>query len=280
MQEHDGIKKLIECGSCTVNDSTKRNFSVSELELAAVEMALRKMRLMTVGNDNIVVRTDHLPLIGILKKPLEKIETKRLMKFAERLQDYSFVIEYVEGSKNHIADAFSRNPVQHPDKFEPVVENRLMVNLITDFKGKEMCSMEDLKNIAKNDADYNEIMRAITDGLEARNLPPNHPGRMYKSDWDLLAINEDLITIGDRILIPKGARKDIMRVLHTPHLGKNKTVALARSLYYWKQMTKDIEQLVDECEKCQVHGTFQQKETLKQTFAEHPMQMNSVDLAE
>ena len=45
-------------------------------------------------------------------------------------------------------------------------------------------------------------------------------------------------------------------------------------------MTKDIEQLVDECEKCQVHGTFQQKETLKQTFAEHPMQMNSIDLAE
>ena len=68
IQELDGIKKLIECGSCTVNESTKRNFSVSELELAAVEMALRKMRLMTVGNDNIIVRTDHLPLIGILKK--------------------------------------------------------------------------------------------------------------------------------------------------------------------------------------------------------------------
>merc|ERR1711893_420978 len=205
MQEHDGIKKLIECGSCTVNDSTKRNFSVSELELAAVEMALRKMRLMTVGNNNIVVRTDHLPLIGILKKPLEKIETKRLMKFAERLQDYSFAMEYVEGSKNHVADAFSRNPVQHPDKFETIMDNRLMVNLISEFQGKEMCSMEDLKNIAKNDADYKEIMRAITDGLQARNLPPNHPGRMYKSDWDLLAINEDLITIGDRILIVFGA---------------------------------------------------------------------------
>ena len=96
MQEVDGVKKLIECGSCTINDSTKRNFSVSELELAAVEMALRKMRLMTVGNNNIIVRTDHLPLIGILKKPLEKIETKRLMKFAEKLQDYSFVMQYIE----------------------------------------------------------------------------------------------------------------------------------------------------------------------------------------
>ena len=70
IQEVNGIKKLIECGSCTINDSTKRNFSVSELELAAVEMALRKMRLMTVANENIVIKTDHLPLLGILKKPL------------------------------------------------------------------------------------------------------------------------------------------------------------------------------------------------------------------
>ena len=280
IQEVDGVKKLIECGFCTINDSTKRNFSVSELELAAVEMALRKMRLMTVGNNNIIVRTDHLPLIGILKKPLEKIETKRLMKFAEKLQDYSFIMQYIEGSKNHVADAFSRNPVRKIDESEPIVENRLMVNLISDFKGKEMCSMEDLKEIAKNDNDYNEIKRAICEGINAKNLPPNHPGRMYKSDWDLLAINDDLITIGDRIVIPKGARKDIMRVLHIPHLGKNKTVALARSLYYWKQMTKDIEQLIDECERCQIHGNLQQKETLKQTFAEHPMQMNSLDLAE
>ena len=96
--------------------STKRNFSVSELELAAVEMALRKMRLMTVANENIVIKTDHLPLLGILKKPLEKIETKRLMKLAEKLQDYSFVIEYIEGSKNDVADAFSRNPVNRRTK--------------------------------------------------------------------------------------------------------------------------------------------------------------------
>ena len=31
IQEVNGMKKLIECGSCTINDSTKRNFSVSEL---------------------------------------------------------------------------------------------------------------------------------------------------------------------------------------------------------------------------------------------------------
>ena len=62
----------------------KRNWSVSELELQAIELCLRKMRLLTIGNKDLTVKTDHLPLLGILKKPLDKIETRRLMKLAER----------------------------------------------------------------------------------------------------------------------------------------------------------------------------------------------------
>ena len=85
LQEKEGVKRLVECGSATISDAMRRNFSVSELELSAVLTSLRKMRLLTVGNPNVIVRTDHLPLIGILKKPLDKIETRRLMKMAERL---------------------------------------------------------------------------------------------------------------------------------------------------------------------------------------------------
>merc|ERR1711963_87863 len=111
IQEDNGIRKLVECGSCTISDGNRRNFSVSELELAAVEMALRKMRLMTLGNKNIQVKTDHQPLVSIVKKPLEKIESKRLLKLVEKLQQYTFEIQYVEGIKNEIADALSRSPV-------------------------------------------------------------------------------------------------------------------------------------------------------------------------
>ena len=243
-------------------------------------MALRKMRLMTIGNDKIIVKTDHLPLIGILKKPLEKIETKRLMKFAERLQDYSFKIEYVQGIKNEVADALSRNPVTKQNVVEHNIENRLMVNLISEFQGKEVCSMKQLKGIAKNDNDYRLIKDALQDGIKAKDITPDHPARPYKADWNLLAINQDLITIGDRILVPKGARKDILRGLHISHLGLKKTASLAKTLYYWKNMSKEIEQLIDGCKKCQVHARFQSKESLKQTFAEGPMNMNSADIAQ
>ena len=264
---------MIECGSCTISDSSRRNFSVSELELAAVEMALRKMRLMTVGNNNLVIKTDHLPLIGIMKKPLEKIETKRLMKLAEKLQDYSFKLEYIQGAKNEVADALSRNPITDPTGEDINIDNRLMVNLVSEFTGKNFCSMTELKKLASVDNDYQLIKTALQDNVAVTAIPPQHPARMYKSDWNLLAINNELITLGDRILIPKSARKDILRGLHTSHLGRNKTIALARTLYYWKNMTKDIEQLVEQCDKCQRHASFQQKETLKQTFAKGPMHL-------
>ena len=280
VQETNGIRKLIECGSCTISDSNRRNYSVSELELAAVEMALRKMRLMTVGNNNLVIKTDHLPLIGIMKKPLEKIETKRLMKLAEKLQDYTFKLEYIQGARNEVADALSRNPVTSDQDEGGQIDNKLMVNLVSEFTGRNYCSMYALKKLAAGEKDYQLIKSAIQENVAVTAIPPQHPARMYKSDWNLLAINDDLITLGDRILVPKNARKDILNGLHTSHLGRNKTIALARTLYYWKNMAKDIEQLVEQCEKCQQHARFQQKETLKQTFAKGPMHMNSADLAQ
>ena len=140
--------------------------------------------------------------------------------------------------------------------------------------------MADLTEIAKSDPNYQSIKSAIVEGTQTKDLPPDHPGRVYKADWNLLAVDGELITIGDRILVPKNARKDILKNLHIAHLGQHKTLALARTLYYWKQMQRDIIQLIEECETCQVHANFQAKEPLKQTVAEGPMHMNSVDIAE
>ena len=56
------------------------------------------------------------------------------MKLAEKLQDYSFTLEYIQGAKNEVADALSRNPVSTPEDATEI-DNRLMVNLVSDFTG-------------------------------------------------------------------------------------------------------------------------------------------------
>ena len=278
VQEQNGAKRLIECGSSTIPDAVKKNYSVCELELHCVEMALRKMRMLTVGNDKLTVKTDHQAIIGVLAKPLEKIETRRLMKLAEKLQQYRFKIEFVSGIRNEVADAFSRNPVSSYDNDDFDTIN-VIVNQLNLLEDQPPLDLAKLKDLAEKDEDYQKIRQAVLNGVTARNLPPDHPARPYKPDWHLLGTEDNLVVFGERILVPKAARKDILKMLHFSHLGRQKTNALASQLYYWKGMTKEIGQLIDSCEPCQTYSNFQQKEPLQQTFAQFPMEMNSVDLA-
>ena len=279
-QTIDGARRLIECGSSTIPEAAKRNFSVIELELACVEMAMRKLKMMTIANPNVEVKTDHQAIIGVLKKPLDKIESRRLMKLAEKLHQYSFTISHVSGIRNIVADALSRNPVTKHEDDDIDTSNILTINMITDFGGQPPMNIETLRTIAEKDVDYQMIRSAILDGVLASDLPPDHPARPYKPDWHLLGTHDSLITFNDSILVPKAARKEILQMLHFAHLGQQKTTNLANQLYYWKGMSREIEQLVETCEQCQVHSNFLPKEPLQQTFARYPMEMNSVDLAE
>ena len=273
VQEHNGVKYLVECGSSTIPEIARRNFSVSELELAAIELALRKMRLITVANPNVIVKTDHMPLIGILKKPLDKIETRRLMKLAEKLQSYTFQIEHVAGVKNEVADALSRNPVtQHgPDDVD-------VLHVI--FDNDEEITLPVMDRYACQDQDYVKIHQALTNGVRAQNLPPDHPGRRYRDNWHLLGTFGNLVILGDTILVPKALRKEILQKLHFAHLGQLKTIALAKQFYFWRGMSTEIQQLVESCDTCQIHANFQQKETMRPQYASYPMEMNTADLAE
>ena len=273
VQEHQGVKHLVECGSSTIPEIARRNFSVSELELAAIELALRKMRLITVANPNIIVKTDHMPLIGILKKPLDKIETRRLMKLAEKLQSYSFQIEHISGVKNEVADALSRHPVTQHDPNDVDVLHVI-------FDSDEEITLPVMDKYACQDPDYVKIHEAITNGVRAQSLPPDHPGRKYRDNWHLLGTFGNLVILGDTILVPKALRKEILQKLHFPHLGQLKTIALAKQFYFWRGMSTEIQQLVDSCDTCQVHANFQQKETLRPQYATYPMEMNTADLAE
>ena len=44
--------------------------------------------------------------------------------------------------------------------------------------------------------------------------------------------------------------KPILQLLHASHSGMNKTLVLARSLYYWPGMVNDVKQLISRCTAC------------------------------
>lgn len=65
-----------------------------------------------------------------------------------------------------------------------------------------------------------------------------------------LAIENELIMLGQRVVIPLSLRKNILRELHKTHLGISKTKALSRSYVWWPGINSEIENMVLACKPC------------------------------
>lgn len=64
------------------------------------------------------------------------------------------------------------------------------------------------------------------------------------------------------MIVPSALRKEMLQLLHEPHFDIGKTKQRARQIFYWLNMTLDIESFVKCCEICQVNRKAQQKEIL------------------
>ena len=102
--------QLIFAGSRFLKDPESR-YSPIEGEALAVTFALEQARMFVIGCPNLIVATDHQPLVPILNhKRLDLIKNPRLLKLKEKTLMYRFVAQHIPGPLNFAADATSRNP--------------------------------------------------------------------------------------------------------------------------------------------------------------------------
>ena len=86
--------------------SAEENYTVHEQELLAIVDACKTWRHLLVGSE-VTVYTDHNPIRYLWDQP---DLSKRQARWINFLAEYDLTIQYVEGTKNVVADAFSRNP--------------------------------------------------------------------------------------------------------------------------------------------------------------------------
>ncbi|UYV60465.1 K02A2.6-like [Cordylochernes scorpioides] len=113
--------------------------------------------------------------------------------------------------------------------------------------------------------------------LHKKNLPSN-----LKPYWEFkeeLHEWQNLICRGNKLLIPKTQRSDILKILHASHQGINNTIALAKGFIYWPGMNKEIEELINNCSICQQTSRANLKEPLLPHQApEYPWQKVGIDI--
>ncbi len=262
--------KLIQCGSRSLS-TAEANYAVIETEMLAVQWAVNKCHHYLAGADNFTVATDHRPLVGIFAKRMDDVTNPRIVRLREKLARYSFTTAWVEGKTHCVADALSRAPIWDGNKCDEACA-ALVAARPADSK------VEDLSEKANADDRYNAIKEAI--GKPLTSLPPGHPAKELTGVWNTIGTTAGglLVVDGSRILVPAAARAAILKTLHKPHAGIDKTKQAARQLYYWPGMTDDIAAMVNGCEACQKHKPSSKALEMVHTFADRPMEQISADL--
>ena len=86
--------------------------------------------------------------------------------------------------------------------------------------------------------------------------------RPYWSIREQISVHDGLVLKGCQVIIPTQMQPEILRQLHIPHLGQEKTKLLARECVYWPNYNRDIENLIKTCQTWQRFMPLQQSETL------------------
>ena len=64
---------------------------------------------------------------------------------------------------------------------------------------------------------------------------------------EMLSIKSGLITCGNRIIVPREMRPEMLQYIHKGHQGKERCLLRTRNTVFWPKMTYDIQQLIEKC---------------------------------
>ena len=274
---------LVTCGSTTLS-SAQKHYSTCEIEMSSVTWSLKKChRYIFYSPRPIIVYTDHHALVSIFKKTLADLPNSRLQSLREKTLSYNIDVRFIPGKRNIMSDTLSRAPVlDGEEEFTKINPNFIMNTFATFIKSDFIdCDSTSLDNFAKTDDKYLKVIEAWRNqgATPFRNLPTTHPAQDYKSIWNDLSMQGELLVVNDKIVVPPSAIKYVLECLHAnAHAGAARTKATARQLYFWLTLSRDIENMCANCDSCILTLPSQQAESLQQITVTQAAQLYASDI--
>lgn len=269
-----GTEKVIAFASRTLNPA-ERNYSTTEQECLAVVWALEKWRYYLEGRMFTVV-TDHSSLVWVFKT--QKPST-RLIRWALRLQEFSFTVEYRKGKYNTVPDALSRAPVSTADCQFPTCAAVQPARRET--SEDLQISDETIWKAQQADAEILKLYESILDSGEQKVNPATKVTILEDKVYRIVQLPHKTLY---QVYIPIPLRKHLLQIFHdhplSGHLGRYKTYKRLQALAYWPKMSLDVKDYVQCCQTCQVQKPENRRRPgkLQQTMVSRPWEMLGVDI--
>ena len=243
-------------------------------------MVTEKFHDYLYGNHFIVV-TDNNPLTYVLSSAKLDATGHRWLAL---LGSYNFQLSYRSGRANANADGLSRRPPETVEMFPDVVKaisqaytvkrdacpyaETLIVNnksLLADSIPSESTKLKDIDWAKEQSADVT-LKRVIqllrTDNCQHKNelMKESPEVCKYVREWQKFSLIDNVLyrnTVIDgeqtqQLVLPNSFKDIVLKHLHDDvgHQGRDRTLSLVRSRFFWPGLGSDAQQKVRNCERC------------------------------
>ncbi|XP_074026021.1 uncharacterized protein K02A2.6 isoform X1 [Leptinotarsa decemlineata] len=241
----DGEERTVTCVSRTLLPSEK-NYNTVHIEALAIYFAVNKFYQYVCGNE-FILRTDHKPLVTIFgeHKSIPHMAASRLQRWATFLSMFDYKIQYIEGNNNPVADYLSRKPLLAKGNLENSTD--IYINFTERTEDWPVDNAEVRRQTAL-DTELQKVIQYMRKDRWPKKI--DTALKPYYHRRNELCDENGILTWGHRIIIPRSLREALLEELHTSHFGMVKMKTTARSLLYWPNIDRDIENMVRSCSIC------------------------------
>ena len=145
----------------------------------------------------VVVETDHVPLLGIIKKPISQI-SPRLQRMRLRIDPYDYTLVYRPGSELVLADTLSRasSSDNDIDVNDNDYVNTVYVESTTQSCRKELCEL------TEQDESYKLVAWYVRKGWSEHKKSCRDLIKPYWNVRHELSEHEGMLFRGEQIVVP------------------------------------------------------------------------------
>lgn len=240
--------------------ATEESYAQVEKELLAICFATNKLHNYIYGHNCVTVYTDHMPLVSIMSKPIDKVLNNRLKRLRLKLINYQFKIKYLPGKFMFIADLMSRTGIKTEAVEDETMKDYIHCLSTNDVKISEP-KLKEFQEKSLNDDCIKAVNLYLHEGWPDIRTLYGEVKHMYKLKNELQT-NNGLLYYGTRLVVPQTLRRLVLNILHETHLGGSKINSIVDQFYYWPGIYSDIKNLVSSCAVCQKYRRSNMTEPL------------------
>ena len=232
----------------------EERYSPVEGEALAVAWGLEQTKYFTQGCDDLLVVSDHKPLVKIFgDRTLDEITNTRLFRLKQRTLPWRFEIRHLPGISNSAADAASRHPAPSGQLDALTIHDTSEVALIAAIQHEATAlttlSWETIAHATSEDPTLSKLQQSVRDGFTEANTGDPQLAPFLKIK-DSIYDQEGVLLFQDRVIIPQSLRQPVLHNLHAAHQGTSSMEARARTIVYWPGMSSDIRETRARCSHC------------------------------